>query len=447
MRIPRSGVRGRGVAEGVAVGPRHGIADAHGDGRGCERWVLDIHRARGGKRDQRQRKQPTRDHESRRPRDRGAPHRHTLRPVPSQTADAPFAALARDAERIGVHLDAATLALCARFSDLVIERNTTMNLTAITAPADIATKHFLDSFTAVGVRKWTGHERVVDVGSGAGFPGLALRLALPGIRVTLVESMGKKARFLEEVTSTLAIDGVEVRTERAEALVPSIDVRGQRLSDGPVASVLERVRKLVAEGAEELHLVDLDAAEGASRNLELMAEIARAAKVPCRLAGGVSRVDEAQRAIERGFAGILFSSAVFGDDELLKKIASLGHRAIVEIEARAGFLAPRGGDADLVAVATGRGALAAARAAQIGGVRALYLIDLTLEGHLAGPPLALVDAVRAVVGQRVALHAGGGVRDLDDVRALASRGVASVVIGRALAERRFTIRAAREVAA
>jgi 16S rRNA (guanine527-N7)-methyltransferase len=139
--------------------------------------------------------------------------------VPScESADAPFAALARDAERVGVHLDAATLALCARYADLVIERNTTMNLTAITVPADIATKHFLDSFTAVAVRKWTGRERIVDVGSGAGFPGLALRIALPGTRVTLVESMGKKARFLEEVTSTLAIDGVEIRNERAEAL-------------------------------------------------------------------------------------------------------------------------------------------------------------------------------------------------------------------------------------
>jgi phosphoribosylformimino-5-aminoimidazole carboxamide ribonucleotide (ProFAR) isomerase len=80
-------------------------------------------------------------------------------------------------------------------------------------------------------------------------------------------------------------------------------------------------------------------------------------------------------------------------------------------------------------------------------VRALYHIDLSSESHFAGPPLALVDAVRAVVGQRVALHAGGGVRDLDDVRALASRGVASVVIGRALAEKRFTIRAAQAAAA
>jgi phosphoribosylformimino-5-aminoimidazole carboxamide ribotide isomerase len=231
-------------------------------------------------------------------------------------------------------------------------------------------------------------------------------------------------------------------------IVPSLDVRGGRLGDGSEQSVARRARDLVAAGAEELHLVDLDGAEsGLFLNLELLADVAREVSVPCRLAGGVSRVDEARRAIDRGFAGVLFSSAVFGDDELIRTIASLGDRAIVEIEARAGFLAPRGGDPDLVTVATGRGALASARAAQLAGVRALYLIDLSAEAQLTGPPLALVDTVRAVVGPRVALHAGGGVRDLDDVRALASRGVESVVIGRALAEKRFTIRAAREAAA
>jgi phosphoribosylformimino-5-aminoimidazole carboxamide ribotide isomerase len=226
-------------------------------------------------------------------------------------------------------------------------------------------------------------------------------------------------------------------------IVPSIDVGRDTRWDGsdPVA----KARDLVAEGAEELHLVDLDGAEtGALVNIEFLAECARAAGVPCRLAGGISRVDDARQAIGRGFTGVLFSSAVFGDDDLLKEIATIGERAIVEIEARAGFLAPRGGAPDLVAVATGRGALASARAAEIAGVRALYLIDLTTEGRLAGPPLALVDAVRGVVGPRIALHAGGGIRDLDDIRALASRGVASAVIGRALAEKRFTIRAARE---
>ncbi|MEK6207067.1 MAG: HisA/HisF-related TIM barrel protein [Chloroflexota bacterium] len=231
-------------------------------------------------------------------------------------------------------------------------------------------------------------------------------------------------------------------------IVPSVDLRGEHVANASEQTVVARVRDLVAEGAEELHLVDVDRAEtGASGNLELLSEIARTAGVPCRLAGGISRIEEARQAVDSGFAGVLFSSAVFGDDGLLKEIASLGDRAIVEIEARGGFLAPRGGDPHLVAVATGRGALASARAAQIAGVRALYLIDLTSEGQLAGPPLALIDTMRHVVGPRVALHAGGGVRDLEDIRALAARGVASVVIGRALAERRFSIRAAQQAAA
>jgi len=231
-------------------------------------------------------------------------------------------------------------------------------------------------------------------------------------------------------------------------IVPSIDVRAGRLGDGSELAVATRAHDLVADGAEELHLVDLDGAEtGLFLNLELLANVAGEVGVPCRLAGGVSRVEDARSAIDRGFAGVLFSSAVFGDDELLRDVASLGDRAIVEIEARGGFLAPRGGDPDLVTVATGRGALASARAAQFAGVRSLYLIDLAAEAQLVGPPLALVDTVRAVVGTGVALHAGGGVRDLDDIRALASRGVASVVIGRALAEKRFTIREAREAAA
>jgi len=231
-------------------------------------------------------------------------------------------------------------------------------------------------------------------------------------------------------------------------IVPSLDVRARRVADGSGRSPLAAARALVAQGATELHLVDLDGAEtGAFANLDVLAAAARECGVPCRLAGGVSAVEEAAEAIARGFAGVLFSSAVFGDDDRLREIATLGDRGIVEIEARGGFLAPRGGPRQLADVATGRGALASARAAHLAGVRALYLIDLSVEGRLAGPPLALVDAVRAVVGTRVALHAGGGVRDLDDVRALASRGVASVVIGRALAERRFTVRAAQEAAA
>ena len=230
-------------------------------------------------------------------------------------------------------------------------------------------------------------------------------------------------------------------------IVPSLDVRSGRLADGSAASIADRARELVSDGAAELHVVDLDAAEtGALANLDVLAEAARASGVRCRLAGGLSRVADARTAMARGVAGVLFSSAVFGDDDLLRDVARLGEQGIVEIEAREGFLAPRGGDPALVEIATGRGALASARAALQAGVAALYVIDVSREGRLAGPPLALLDAVRAVVGRRMTLHAGGGVRELGDLRALASRGVASVVIGRALNEGRFTIRDAQRAA-
>jgi phosphoribosylformimino-5-aminoimidazole carboxamide ribotide isomerase len=227
-------------------------------------------------------------------------------------------------------------------------------------------------------------------------------------------------------------------------IVPSLDVRGGRLANAPAPTVAERARQLVRDGATELHLVDLDAAEtGIFANLEVLADAARSSAVPCRLAGGISDVARACDALERGFAGVLFSSAVFGDDDLLAAIAKLAERAIVEIEARDGFLAPRGGERALVEVATGRGILAAARAARQAGVRALYVIDVGRERSASGPPIELVRAVRAVVGDGVVLHAGGGVRDLDDLRALAAHGVASVVVGRALSEGAFTIREAQ----
>ncbi len=133
-------------------------------------------------------------------------------------ASPPFAALAGEAARLGVELSAAQIALCERLASELILRNESVNLTAITEPQDIARKHFLDAFTALAVRRWSGRERVIDVGSGAGFPGLAIRIALPKVRLTCVESVGKKVRFLEDVCALLGLTDVEIRNERAEAL-------------------------------------------------------------------------------------------------------------------------------------------------------------------------------------------------------------------------------------
>ena len=124
-----------------------------------------------------------------------------------------------------MQLSAAQVAVCERFATDLVERNKTVNLTAITEPEAIAMKHFLDSFTACAVRVWTGRERVVDVGSGAGFPGLALRIAMPALKLTCVESVGKKSRFLEETSALLGVGDVEIRNERAETLAHAADRR------------------------------------------------------------------------------------------------------------------------------------------------------------------------------------------------------------------------------
>ena len=170
-------------------------------------------------------------------------------------ASAPFAALAREASRFGLDVTAEQVAVCERYADELIERNTSVNLTAITDPADIAHKHFLDSWTAFGARRWTGRERVIDVGSGAGFPGLALRIAKPELRVTLVESVGKKARFLVDVSGLLGLADVEVRNERAEVLGRErrdrYDVATAR-AVGTLAQVIEYLLPFIRIGGDAL---------------------------------------------------------------------------------------------------------------------------------------------------------------------------------------------------
>jgi phosphoribosylformimino-5-aminoimidazole carboxamide ribotide isomerase len=238
-------------------------------------------------------------------------------------------------------------------------------------------------------------------------------------------------------------------------IVPSIDVRGGRVRFRSGAALDVDPRELaagfVSDGAEELHLVDLDGAErGDYANLGLLAEMARASRVPCRLAGGLASLDRATAALNDGFAGVLFSSAVFGDDALLPAIATIADRAIVEIESKEGGLAPRGGGDELVARAFGRDSVDAAVAAVDAGIRGLYVVDLTTEGGFGGPALVLLEQIRQALGARagvIALHTGGGVRDLDDIAALERFGVASVVVGSALAARRFTLADAKAAAA
>ena len=136
--------------------------------------------------------------------------------------------LSEPAERLGIRLSADQLGRFSQYTRLLVEGSRRVNLTSITDPAEVLVRHYLDSLTAVlALPDWPDGRRVVDLGTGAGFPGLPLKIAFPGIRLTLVESVGKKTAFLRDLVVRLALDDVEVLTTRAEELARVEGYRGQ----------------------------------------------------------------------------------------------------------------------------------------------------------------------------------------------------------------------------
>ena len=118
------------------------------------------------------------------------------------------------AKRLNIQLDDRQSEQLVRYAEMLVSRNEKVNLTAITDDEGIATKHFLDSLTALCTGRV--HGRVIDVGTGAGFPGLVLKIAEPELNVTLLDSLNKRLTFLKDVCDELNIDGVELVHARAE---------------------------------------------------------------------------------------------------------------------------------------------------------------------------------------------------------------------------------------
>ena len=106
--------------------------------------------------------------------------------------------------------------LCA-FGEAVIQQNKVMNLTAITEPAAVAKLHLLDSLSLLTMEDLAG-KKVIDVGCGAGFPGVPVKIACPEAKLTLLDSLGKRMNWLETVLPTLGVEA-ECVTARAEEAV------------------------------------------------------------------------------------------------------------------------------------------------------------------------------------------------------------------------------------
>ena len=102
-----------------------------------------------------------------------------------------------------------------RYAELLVEKNKVMNLTAITEPHDVATLHFLDSVAMLSLADLKG-KKMADIGTGAGFPGMPLRIVEPSLRLTLLDSLNKRIDFLKEVCADLGLNDVECIHGRAE---------------------------------------------------------------------------------------------------------------------------------------------------------------------------------------------------------------------------------------
>ena len=122
----------------------------------------------------------------------------------------------KDLSAIGVDLTEEQIQQFLKYYELLVEWNSFMNLTAITEYDEVMKKHFVDSLTLIKTYDVHREVSVIDVGTGAGFPGLALKIAYPQLQVTLLDSLNKRINFLNNVIEQLGLIGIETVHGRAE---------------------------------------------------------------------------------------------------------------------------------------------------------------------------------------------------------------------------------------
>ena len=113
------------------------------------------------------------------------------------------------------------------YYNMVVEKNKVMNLTGITEFDEFIDKHYIDSLSIVNAVDMTRVNSIIDVGTGAGFPGIPLKIAFPNLKLTLLDSLNKRVKFLNEVIGILGLEKVEAVHGRAEDFGRNSEYRGQ----------------------------------------------------------------------------------------------------------------------------------------------------------------------------------------------------------------------------
>ena len=133
----------------------------------------------------------------------------------------------KDIREFGIELSERQIEQFLIYYEMLAEKNQVMNLTAITDYDQVLKKHFVDSVSLVRAYDLKKRISVIDVGTGAGFPGLALKIAFPDLRVTLVDSLNKRVQFLKEVIEKLGLEKITALHGRAEDLARKREMREQ----------------------------------------------------------------------------------------------------------------------------------------------------------------------------------------------------------------------------
>lgn len=120
--------------------------------------------------------------------------------------------------RLGIELDEVKSRQFQVFYEMLVEWNKVMNLTGITEYEEVVEKHFVDSASIVNVENMEQIDKVIDVGTGAGFPGIPLKIIFPHLKMTLLDSLNKRVKFLNEVIHELRLKNIEAVHSRAEDL-------------------------------------------------------------------------------------------------------------------------------------------------------------------------------------------------------------------------------------
>lgn len=133
----------------------------------------------------------------------------------------------RKASELGIELTEKQLQQFRQYYDMLIEKNKVMNLTAITEWEEVIDKHFIDSISLVKACDLSGEKYVLDLGCGAGFPGIPLKIAFPNLKIVLLDSLNKRILFLKDVIAELGLENIEALHGRAEDYARKPEYREQ----------------------------------------------------------------------------------------------------------------------------------------------------------------------------------------------------------------------------